>query len=224
MWILWEFYSWIEILGFGCFFFFFWIQAVYSPGMSSLCYISMLKILSQLSQQLLEKRRDSVLHVPRSLEILLPELDLWASWNTCTSFPNVLRKGTLSICQQIMPCQFWASCNCKHGENHSAFFTVADDEVHSGSHWPFLKRYPGISRLQMPLSKTTQCWSGSRSMMLLFPANLQLALLFFRFQFLGITASEMVVWGNRVLGKNMWAGQEPEIHLPLLARGGISIM
>ena len=47
--------------------------------MSSLCYISILKVLAQFPQQLLEERRDSVLCVPSSLEILLSELDLGAA-------------------------------------------------------------------------------------------------------------------------------------------------
>lgn len=62
--------------------------------MSSLCYISMLKVLAQFPQQLLEERRDSVLHAPSSLEILLSELDLGAALNRCTSSPKVPRKGT----------------------------------------------------------------------------------------------------------------------------------
>lgn len=47
--------------------------------------------------------------------------------------------------------------------------------------WPFFKRCPAISQLQMLLSSTTKCWSGSRNIMLLVPAHLRLALLFFRF-------------------------------------------
>lgn len=47
--------------------------------MSSLCYISMLKVLARFPQQLLEERRDGVLGVLSSLEILLLELDLGAT-------------------------------------------------------------------------------------------------------------------------------------------------
>lgn len=177
MWILWQFCSWVRFLSFGCVFVcgvLVWPALVLFP-----CWRYWHRFHS--SQW---KRGETGFYV-------------------CTKYPwnSVVRSGLrrsmkhmhiIPLCPQkghlihlfvskAMPCQLWASDNCRHGENHTAFFTVADNKVHSGSHWPFLKRCPAISQLQMMLSNTTKSWSGSESIMLLVLPCLWLTLLFFRF-------------------------------------------
>lgn len=178
--VLWQFCSWVWFLSFGCF-----CRSqtiVLSPGLGSLCYISMLKVLALFAQQLLEDRRDSILHVPSSLRILLTELDLGAAWNPCISFPDGFRKDAPFIClsaSHAMPCH--AISDFRHGEDHTAFFTVADTKVCSGSHWSVLKRCPAISELHKPLSSKTSCWSSHSSIRDLDSANLWLELPDIRF-------------------------------------------
>lgn len=166
--VLWQFCSWVRFLSFGCFF---RTQIILlSLGLGSLCCISMLKVLALFAQQLLGDRRDSILHVPSSLRILLTELDLGAAWNPCISFPDGFRKGAPFTSLLAKPCH--ASSDFRHGEDHTAFFTVADTKVYSGSHCSVLKRCPATSELHKPLSGTTGCWSSHSSITCLDSAHL----------------------------------------------------